>query len=164
MALASSRRFGDRAAIAESDRRYSFADVADGMRNFGAVLVERGLRPTERVVLWAPNSARWIVTALGMLAAGGVLVPINTRLTSEEAATSFEKSGAGCSRIRRVPGRELPGPSAHDRPDLKSLPMRSSFPLHTGAARLGRPPSAGPSGPSRGAEVDRRIAGLEPMQ
>ena len=122
MALASAQRFGDRAAIAELEHRYSFTEVADGMRNFGAALVARGLRPTEPVALWAPNSAAWVVAALGILAAGGVLVPINTRLTSEEAAYIIEKSGA----VALVAADEFLG--VHylerlrtDRPDLDVL-------------------------------------------
>ncbi|RDI54315.1 acyl-CoA synthetase (AMP-forming)/AMP-acid ligase II [Nocardia mexicana] len=45
-----------------------------------------GLRPGDRAAIWAPNSARWIVTALGLLGAGAVLVPVGTRLRGPEAA------------------------------------------------------------------------------
>jgi non-ribosomal peptide synthetase component E (peptide arylation enzyme) len=132
MALASGKRFGDRAAITEIDRRYSFAEVADAMRNFGALLVARGVRPTERVALWAPNSAAWVVAALGVLAARGILVPINTRLTLEEVAYIIEKSGAvaleaadeflGINYLNRLRG---------DRPDLEALSNAIEAPGHT---------------------------------
>jgi HIP---CoA ligase len=42
----------------------------------------------------APNCARWIVAALGILGAGGVLVPLNTRFKGPEAAYILRKSGA----------------------------------------------------------------------
>jgi acyl-CoA synthetase (AMP-forming)/AMP-acid ligase II len=132
MAVASGRRFGDRAAIAEVDRRYSFAEVADAMRNFAAVLVARGVRPTERVALWAPNSAAWVVAALGVLAAGGILVPINTRLTSEEAAYIIEKSGA----VALIAADEFLGVNylsrlRSDHPDLEALSNAIEVPVPT---------------------------------
>ncbi len=43
---------------------------ADGLRR-------NGIARREPIVLWAPNSAEWIVAALGIMAAGGVLVPID---------------------------------------------------------------------------------------
>ena len=46
------------------------AAFADGLRRKG---IGRG----ETIVLWAPNSPEWIVVALGIMAAGGVLVPID---------------------------------------------------------------------------------------
>ena len=40
------------------------------------------------------NSARWILAALGVLGAGGILVPVNTRFKGDEAAFVLDKSGA----------------------------------------------------------------------
>jgi acyl-CoA synthetase (AMP-forming)/AMP-acid ligase II len=51
--------------------------------------IERG----DRVSIWAPNSWQWIVAALGVLTAGGVLVPINTRFKQNEATYIIEKAG-----------------------------------------------------------------------
>ncbi len=36
--------------------------------------------------MWAPNSAEWIIAAFGIMTAGAVLVPVNTRFKAEEAA------------------------------------------------------------------------------
>ena len=44
--------------------------------------------------MWAPNSLEWIVAALGVTTAGGVLVPINTRFRGAEAAYVLARSGA----------------------------------------------------------------------
>jgi acyl-CoA synthetase (AMP-forming)/AMP-acid ligase II len=44
--------------------------------------------------VWAPNSVEWIVAALGITTAGGVLVPINTRFRGAEAAYILGRSGA----------------------------------------------------------------------
>ncbi len=40
------------------------------------------------------NSAEWIIAAFGLLTAGGVLVPVNTRFKTDEAADVIARSGA----------------------------------------------------------------------
>ena len=45
-----------------------------------------GIEPGDRVAVWAPNSLEWIVAALAITTAGGVLVPVNTRFKGAEAA------------------------------------------------------------------------------
>ena len=53
-----------------------------------------GLEPGDRVGVWAPNIAEWVIAALGALGAGGVLVPLNTRFKGAEAAFVLGRSGA----------------------------------------------------------------------
>ncbi len=43
-----------------------------------------GVSAGDRIALWAANSAEWIVLALAVERAGGVLVPLNTRLADPE--------------------------------------------------------------------------------
>jgi HIP---CoA ligase len=57
-------------------------------------LAARGLGRGDRIAIWAPNSARWIVAALAVHSIGGVLVPINTRYKGDEAAYVLARSGA----------------------------------------------------------------------
>jgi acyl-CoA synthetase (AMP-forming)/AMP-acid ligase II len=52
------------------------------------------IQPGERVAIWAPNIAEWIVAALAIHSAGAALVPINTRMKGLEAAAILEDSGA----------------------------------------------------------------------
>src|SRR6185369_15213268 len=53
-----------------------------------------GLGPGDRVGVWAPNVHEWVVAALGVQSAGGVLVPLNTRMKGREVGYILEKSGA----------------------------------------------------------------------
>ncbi len=48
--------------------------------------IAAGVGRGDRVAVWAPNTWRWIVAALGVLGAGGVVVPVNTRYKGAEAA------------------------------------------------------------------------------
>ena len=94
MAAATAERFGDRLAVADGDARVTWAELHDEARTFGAALVAAGVEPGDRVALWAPNSARWIVAMLGLLQAGAVLVPVNTRFKGAEAADILRRSRA----------------------------------------------------------------------
>ena len=51
-----------------------------------------GVRDHGRVGLWAENSVEWIVVALAVARAGGVLVPLNTRLTDPEIEWQVERA------------------------------------------------------------------------
>ena len=44
--------------------------------------------------MWAPNCAEWMLAALGLLRAGAVLVPLNTRFKGGEAAYIIRNAGA----------------------------------------------------------------------
>lgn len=49
-------------------------------------LVKAGLTPGDRVLVLAPNSAQWIETALAIMAAGGVVTPIDTQMGAADLA------------------------------------------------------------------------------
>lgn len=75
---------GDREAVVDGAERLTFADLASRVRQAGRAMIAWGVRPGDRVALWAPNSAEWIATALGAVSVGAVLVPLNTRLKAAE--------------------------------------------------------------------------------
>jgi acyl-CoA synthetase (AMP-forming)/AMP-acid ligase II len=85
---------GDRLAVVDGDQRTTYAELADSARDFGAALVGVGVAPGDRVAIWAPNSAGWVVAVLGLWQAGAVLVPVNTRFKGAEAADLIRRSGA----------------------------------------------------------------------
>ena len=87
-------RFGERPAVVDGDTRLTFAELRDRARTFGAALVASGVGPGDRVAIWAPNCAEWIVAVLGLFEAGAVLVPVNTRFKGVEAADILGRSGA----------------------------------------------------------------------
>ena len=87
-------RFGDETAIIDGNRRYGFEELADQMLDAVRATIALGVEPGDRVGLCAPNSAEWILAALGILGAGGVIVPLNTRFKSGELSYILRKSGA----------------------------------------------------------------------
>ncbi|WP_432993629.1 FadD3 family acyl-CoA ligase [Dactylosporangium sp. CA-233914] len=84
----------DREAVVDGDVRLTYTDLAAEVARFAEALAARGVVKGDRVALWAPNGWRWIVAALGIVSAGGVLVPLNTRFKGPEAAYILARSGA----------------------------------------------------------------------
>jgi len=87
-------RFGDREAMVDGDVRMTFAELAEHVERAARAFISSGVRPGDRVSIWAPNAWEWAVAELGLHAAGAVLVPLNTRFKGTEAGYVLEKSGA----------------------------------------------------------------------
>ncbi|EAQ01690.1 putative long-chain-fatty-acid CoA ligase [Pseudooceanicola batsensis HTCC2597] len=62
---------------------------------FGGWLREAGVRPGDRVALFAPNRADYLVVLYGTWMLGAAAVPINAKLHPREVAWMLEHSGAG---------------------------------------------------------------------
>jgi HIP---CoA ligase len=88
------RLWPDEDGVVESGQRVSWAELADRMEHAARAFAASGVRPGDRVALWAPNSLDWIVASLGIYAAGAVLVPVNTRFKGTEAAHVLRTAGA----------------------------------------------------------------------
>ncbi|SIO70545.1 Acyl-CoA synthetase (AMP-forming)/AMP-acid ligase II [Burkholderia sp. GAS332] len=87
-------RFGTRIAIETVQGNLSYAQLDAARIEAARALMSCGIQPGERVAIWAPNIAEWIVAALAIHSAGAALVPINTRMKGLEAAAILEDSGA----------------------------------------------------------------------
>ncbi len=87
-------RFGDREAMVDGDIRWNFSEFRAQIHAAARALMASGVAVGDRVALWAPNICEWAVAALGVHAAGGVVVPINTRFKGREAAYVLDNSGA----------------------------------------------------------------------
>jgi acyl-CoA synthetase (AMP-forming)/AMP-acid ligase II len=84
----------DDEAVVDRGTRLTFSELEAAVREAAKAFVATGLQPGDRASVWAPNMHQWIVAALGLYAAGGVLVPLNTRFKGTEAAHVLRTSGA----------------------------------------------------------------------
>jgi acyl-CoA synthetase (AMP-forming)/AMP-acid ligase II len=91
---AAAERFGARRAYVEGERAVSFQDLLDEVRAVARGYVSLGLEPGGRVVVWAPNSTDWVLSALAVTYAGGTLVPANSRYTGHEVAELVDRTRA----------------------------------------------------------------------
>jgi HIP---CoA ligase len=89
------REFGDAEALAvPGGLRLSYAELEERVSAVAGALTDSGIEAGDRVALWAPNGAEWMLGALGALGAGAVLVPVSTRFTGPEALDVIVRSGA----------------------------------------------------------------------
>jgi long-chain acyl-CoA synthetase len=90
----SARRAPDKVAVIEGDQRVTYGRLWEDARRCGAALAEQGIRPGGRVALVAPNVVDFVRAYYGILACGGVVVPIPTLLNPDEATYLIEHSSA----------------------------------------------------------------------
>ena len=86
MARERARRSAGEEAVVDGDRRVDFETLGARVDDAARALLASGVERGDRVAIWAPNSLEWIVAALGVTTAGGVLVPVNTRFRGAGAA------------------------------------------------------------------------------
>ncbi|MER7733394.1 FadD3 family acyl-CoA ligase [Streptomyces erythrochromogenes] len=91
---AAAARYGDREAVVDGRVRITYAQLGERVERAAAACVAAGVEPGDRVAVWAPNTLDWIVSALGAVSAGAVLVPLNTRFKGTEAAYVLRRSRA----------------------------------------------------------------------
>lgn len=72
----------------------SWSETAERVTRVACALIAAGLRPGEHVALMSPNRAEWIYCDFGILAAGGVTVPIYPSLLPKVAGYIAEDSKA----------------------------------------------------------------------
>src|SRR3954464_15512980 len=86
--------YADRLAITDGELRLSWKEMRARSRRLASALRKDGLDKGDRVAFLAFNSEPLLVAHFGVPLAGGVLVPINTRLNADEVAYIVEHSGA----------------------------------------------------------------------
>jgi len=80
------RRDGAREALVFEARRFTFAELARDIDAVARGLMAVGIGPGDKVALWMSNRPEWVHAALAVMRIGAVLVPINTRLRTEDVA------------------------------------------------------------------------------
>ncbi|WP_082105649.1 FadD3 family acyl-CoA ligase [Mycobacterium sp. UM_Kg27] len=130
MVLSVGDRFGDAEAIADGPVRLSFAELADRVLCAAGAFAAAGVAKGDRVAIWAPNSGDWIIAAFGLLTAGGVLVPVNTRFKPKEAEDIIRRSGAKLVLVEKgFLGLDFSAPPGVPVIDLGSDFLSSGSPL-----------------------------------
>ena len=86
--------YGDATAIEDGETRFTFTELDVMRRRVARAMIAAGIAKGDRVMIWAPNSWKWFVTALGIVSVGAVLVPVSTRFKGAEVGDLIERSGA----------------------------------------------------------------------
>ncbi len=86
-------RWGERPALVVRQQavRWSYAELARRVDAFAAGLLALGLQAGDRIGIWSPNNAEWIVTQYAAAKAGLVLVNINPAYRLSEIEYALNK-------------------------------------------------------------------------
>ncbi len=86
------REYASIEALVDERARITFPQLADAAVTSARALIASGVEAGDRVAIWAPNATEWVHAALGVYAAGGVIVPLNTRFKGAEAAYILDRA------------------------------------------------------------------------
>ncbi|WP_067433048.1 FadD3 family acyl-CoA ligase [Nocardioides jensenii] len=81
-------------AVVDGGTRLTWGELLEEVRATARGYAALGLRPGDRVAIWAPNGWEWVVAGLAVSYAGATLVPLNTRYKGAEVADVVERTGA----------------------------------------------------------------------
>ncbi len=88
-------RWGDRPGliVRQQGIRWSYRELAERVDAFAAGLLALGLTRGDRVGIWSPNNAEWVITQFATAKAGLILVNINPAYRLSELEYALNKAG-----------------------------------------------------------------------
>ena len=86
--------FGDRTALIDGQRRFTYRELRDRCTRLAGALAEAGVRPGDRVSTLVPNTHAALESHFGVPWAGGVLNPLNIRLAAAELTWIVNHAGS----------------------------------------------------------------------
>ena len=86
--------FPHKTAVVHGGRRYTYRQLGERVNRLASALRRAGLAKHDRVAFLCPNIPPMLEGHYGVPAAGGILVAINTRLSSDEIGYILQHSGS----------------------------------------------------------------------
>ena len=95
---------GDALIVRHQNIRWSWSDLRARVDAVAAGLLQRGLKPGDRVGIWAPNCAEWVIVQFATAKAGLILVNINPAYRVAELDYALNK--VGCAALILAPSHK----------------------------------------------------------
>src|SRR6188472_2885143 len=90
----SAQVWADRPAVVSGEETFSYAQHHERVRRLAGALRGLGIEPGDRVATLLPNVHAMLELHYAVPGIGGVLVPLNTRLTRDDYAYILDHAGA----------------------------------------------------------------------
>src|ERR1700716_1056502 len=92
-------QFAGEVCLMESDRerekeRLTYPDFKERAHPLAKALQDRGFKPNDRAAIIMTNQSKWLISAYAIFNCGGVLVPLDYKLTPEEQWQLLKHSSA----------------------------------------------------------------------
>ena len=94
MLYENARKRGRKTVLFQGDEKVGYKQLLGLCDRLAAYLHEEGIKSGDRVAIFMRNSIEFVVSIFAISKIGGVVVPVNTFLKSEELAYILEDSGA----------------------------------------------------------------------
>jgi fatty-acyl-CoA synthase len=167
-------RWGERPALIARHQgvNWTWAELGRRVERMATGLLALGLEPGDRVGIWAPNNAEWVVTQFATAAAGFILVNINPAYRLAELEYALNK--VGCKALvtaTRFKSSDYVGMLTELAPELATCEpgaLRAArLPDLRALVQIGGPPAPGMLSfealSERGGEAERaRLAEIAP--
>jgi fatty-acyl-CoA synthase len=88
-------RFGDREALVDvaAGTRWTYAEFDAAVNRIALGLLDRGIAKGDRVGIWAPNCAEWVLVQYATAKVGAILVNVNPAYRTHELSYVLQQSG-----------------------------------------------------------------------
>jgi fatty-acyl-CoA synthase len=88
-------RFGDREALVSRHQnlRYTYAELNEAVDVCARALLARGIAKGDRIGIWSPNNAEWVIVQYATAKIGAILVNINPAYRTKEVEYALNQSG-----------------------------------------------------------------------
>jgi fatty-acyl-CoA synthase len=88
-------RFGDRDVLVDvpAGRRFTYAEFDDAVNRVALGLLAGGIEKGDRVGIWAPNCAEWVIVQYATAKIGAILVNVNPAYRTHELEYVVQQSG-----------------------------------------------------------------------
>ncbi|MGD0085199.1 MAG: AMP-binding protein [Acidimicrobiales bacterium] len=88
-------RFGSREALVDrpTGRRWTYEQLDDDVNLLARALLARSIAKGDRVGIWAPNCAEWVLTQYATAKIGAILVNVNPAYRAHELTYAINQSG-----------------------------------------------------------------------
>ncbi|WP_329577782.1 AMP-binding protein [Kitasatospora sp. NBC_01250] len=87
--------FGEREALVDvpAGRRWTYRELADDVAVVALGLLAQGVRPGDRIGIWSPNRAEWMLLQYATARIGAIMVSINPGYRTHELEYVLRQSG-----------------------------------------------------------------------
>ncbi|MFZ0170787.1 MAG: AMP-binding protein [Acidimicrobiales bacterium] len=88
-------RFSDREALVDrpTGRRWTYRQLDDDVNVLARALLARGMAKGDRVGIWSPNTAEWVLVQYATAKIGAILVNVNPAYRVHELSYALNRSG-----------------------------------------------------------------------
>ncbi|MGM0845778.1 MAG: class I adenylate-forming enzyme family protein [Bacillota bacterium] len=88
------RKYPYQEAIISGEQRVNYFELDQQVNKFSSALRLQGISAGDKVVLFMPNTLEFVISYFSVLRLGGIIVPVNAKLTGEEVQYILEHSDA----------------------------------------------------------------------